>query len=224
MTDRPGTRVNDALPGGGPNPSPSYGSEWDVDETEPALIAKCMDGNLEAFDRLMEIHQSRIYNLTYRMMGSKEDASDMTQETFLRAFNSLNRFRGSSSFSTWVYRIACNLCLDEIKRQKRQKARVVDATVQIADDEEIDLIEQMGDSSLDPQEVLIRREKQEMIQQAIATLPEHQRATLVLYDIQGEPYEEIAVALDISIGTVKSRLNRARLSLKSRLEALREQI
>lgn len=224
MTDRPGARANDAFPGRSPSASPSYGSEWDVDETESALIAKCMDGNLEAFDRLMEIHQSRIYNLTYRMMGGKEDASDLTQETFLRAFNSLNRFRGSSSFSTWLYRIACNLCLDEIKRQKRQKARVVDSTVQTADDEEIDLIEQTGDSSLDPQEVLIRRERQEMIQQAIATLPEHQRATLVLYDIQGEPYEEIAQALDISIGTVKSRLNRARLSLKSRLEAVREQL
>lgn len=224
MTHRPGARVNDAFPGKSPSASPSYGSEWDVDETESVLIAKCMDGNLEAFDRLMEIHQSRIYNLTYRMMGGKEDASDLTQETFLRAFNSLNRFRGSSSFSTWLYRIACNLCLDEIKRQKRQKARVVDSTVQTADDEEIDLIEQTGDSSWDPQEVLIRRERQEMIQQAIATLPEHQRATLVLYDIQGEPYEEIAQALDISIGTVKSRLNRARLGLKSRLEALREQI
>lgn len=194
-------------------------------EETSALISRCQQGDLEAFDRLMELHQSRIYNLAFRMTGSREDAYDITQDTFLRAYNALPRFRGESSFSTWIYRIGCNICLDEIKRRSRQKVRVISSTVQTeAGGEEYDLIDRTGDSSSDPQEIYEQRERQRLIQKTIATLPEHHRSVVVLCDLQGEPYEEIAQILGISIGTVKSRLNRARLTLKSRLEALREQI
>ncbi|OIO96858.1 MAG: hypothetical protein AUJ92_04960 [Armatimonadetes bacterium CG2_30_59_28] len=194
------------------------------DGAEKELIARCLDGNLETFDRLMEMHETQIYNLAYRMIGNREDAADLTQDAFIRAFHALPRFRGGSAFSTWLYRIATNVCLDHIKKYRRQKSKMTPSQIRTADQEELDLLDELGDSSLDPQEVLDRREQQKAVQSVISTLPEHQRAVLVLYDIQGESYEEVAQILDISIGTVKSRLNRARLALKSRLETLREQL
>jgi len=193
-------------------------------ESEQELIARCLDGDLEAFDRLVAMHQTLIFNLAYRMTASREDAADLTQEAFIRAYHALPRFRGGSAFSTWLYRIATNVCLDHIKKCRRQWSKTVPAYIQTADEDELNVLEEVGDSSMDPKEVLERRERQEAVQRAIATLPEHQRAVLVLYDIQGQSYEEVAQILGISIGTVKSRLNRARLALKNRLEAIREQI
>ncbi len=183
---------------------------------EDALVAKARSGNVAAFEQLVLAYEKKVYNLAFRMMGNSEDASDVVQETFLRAFSSLRSFRGDSSFSTWVYRIVSNICLDELRKRSRQRVSSLDEPVEGQDGE---MIRQVADPSPGPEDALQRTETREQIQRGIASLQEDHRVIVVLRDVQGLSYEEIAQVLGLSLGTVKSRLNRARLALKKRLEA-----
>lgn len=178
---------------------------------ELALVERCQSGDAAAFDSLVAKYASQVYNLAYRMIGDPDDAEDISQEVFLRVHRAIKGFRGSSSFTTWVYRVATNVCLDELKRRKRRP------TVTEWSEQEEASVEPSPAAAANPEAATLRRERQELVQRAIRSLPEAQRVVVVLYDLQGLSYDEIAEALGASLGTVKSRLNRARVALKSKL-------
>lgn len=184
--------------------------------TDEALVKQCCRGDKEAFAALVERYQDKIYNLTYRLVSNTEDASDLTQEVFYRALLRIKSFRGEASFATWLYRIATNVCYDELRSRKKQQVISLDNS--FPDDPPLEL----PDGGAGPAEIYMRRIVFQRLQEVIATLPIEQRTAIVLRDIQGLSYEEIAQALQCSLGTVKSRLSRARQALRDKLMAERE--
>lgn len=186
---------------------------------DSAIIDKCKQGDLSAFDKLVRRYEKQVYNFAYRMTGNYDDANDITADAFVKVYNAIDSFRGDANFSTWLFRIVTNLYLDERKRSK--------AHLNIPLDEYIDLEEsrvtrQVEDPSPSPLEQLEASERFELLQRAILDLPDYQRVMILLYHTQGQSYEEIAQIVGLPIGTVKSRLNRARLALKGKLEPIRE--
>lgn len=156
-----------------------------------------------------------------RITGSSEEAADCVQEAFLRAFCSLRRFRGEAAFSTWLYRVAVNVANDASRRLKNQPLRASELEGSDSDGPAVEL-DRVG-SALEgkpnsPEDSLLESERRNVILQAVRSLPEHYRTMIVLYDLQGLSYEEISQVVGIRVGTVKSRLSRARLALKERLE------
>ncbi len=180
---------------------------------ELVLVERSKGGDLAAFEELVVMYQKQIYNLGYRMMGSEEDACDMTQEAFLKAFKSIRKFNNKSNFGTWIYRIAVNVCIDELRKRKKVKLYPV-AHNDNPQDSGCKLIMDTGDL---PEEQVERQETRKQVQQAINRLGEEHRSIIILRDIQGRSYQEIADILGLNIGTVKSRINRARQSLKEEL-------
>jgi len=178
-------------------------------EEEVLLVRSAQRGEPEAFDRLVDWYAPGIYNFALRMLQSAEEAEDAAQEAFVRAYTSLRQFRGRSSFATWLHRVAMNVCLDQIKRRRRQPFSLAR--------EDPPTEPRLPASEGDPASAAERRERQAIIRSAIDSLPEAQRAIVVLYDLEGLSYQECAQALNTSVGTVKSRLNRARLALKTKL-------
>jgi len=179
---------------------------------ENLLVERCQQGDTVAFDQLVERHGEWVYNLAYRMVGDRDEAYDMAQEAFVRAFRAIKRFRRGSSFSTWLYRVTTNACLDEIKRRRRRPAPA--SSLLDADG----LSPDPPDPSPQVEDHVASLERREVVRRAIAALPLHHRLPLVLYELQGCSYEEIAAITGANVGTVKSRLNRARLALKEALE------
>jgi RNA polymerase sigma-70 factor (ECF subfamily) len=188
---------------------------------EAVLIERCQRGDTQAFDELMARYETKVYNLAYRLLGDAEEAYDIAQETFLRVYRALPRFRGGSTLHTWIHRIVVNLCLDEMKKRRRRPQLVQESPPEEEESHE-SLIDRIPDETADPEELTLSRERQLIVRQAIASLPPHHRAVIVLYDLEGLAYNEVADVLKINIGTVKSRLNRARLALKEKLEPYRE--
>ncbi len=187
---------------------------------ELELIERSKGGDLAAFEELVVTHQKLIYNLAYRMTGNEEDAFDVVQEAFLRAFKSIKRFNMNSSFGTWIYRIASNICIDLLR--KRKKTRTYPLTQQdYCGKNSTRVIAQSDDL---PEEQAERRDIRNKVRQAINNLPEDQRVIIILRDIQGRSYKEIGEILKLNIGTVKSRISRARAYLKEELQKLEEQI
>jgi RNA polymerase sigma-70 factor (ECF subfamily) len=185
-----------------------------LSETEQALIRRAQKGTAASFDRLVDAHYSTVYNITYRMLGEAQSASDATQVAFVRAFEALPGFRGEAAFKTWLYRIAINVCLDEIRRRESGPLSLT-----TEDEHDEGLAErEIPDDSGEPAGRAEQRERQEMVHRALARLPEDFRAIIVLYDINGLSYQEISDTLRIPLGTVKSRLNRARHALRDELE------
>ena len=178
-------------------------------EEEMAVIQRVLSGDTEAFAALVTENQTRAYHLAWRMLGNEQDAADAVQEAFLKAYTNLRDFRGDSRFSVWLYRLVNNLCIDALRRRKRWE------TVPLAqEDEEGESWElPLSDSGGDPQELLERAEDRAAVRSAIAALPPDCREILSLREIGGLSYEEIAAALSLEQGTVKSRLNRARKKL-----------
>ncbi len=174
-----------------------------VDERD--LIARSCAGDLDAFEDLVRAHQDQIYNVAYRLTGNHEDANDAAQEAFVRAFQALPRFRQDAAFSTWLYRIATNAALDLVRR--RPAVPPVELTA-----------DHPGAS--DPAAEVHRREVHRRVQAAVGHLPAEYRAVVVLRDLQGLAYEEIARVLQIPIGTVRSRLSRGREALRAQLTDL----
>ena len=181
---------------------------------EAALLDQCRRGNAGAFERLVALYENKVYNLAFRMVGNYEDASDIAQEAFLKVYTSLDQFRGESSFSTWLYRVVSNACLDELRRRARHRAISIDTPVSAEDPS----TRQIPSGDPEPGHAIERAEVRTAVQQGIMELPDDHRIILVLRDIHGLSYEEIAQVLDMPLGTVKSRLNRARLGLRDRLQ------
>lgn len=190
-----------------------------VSAEEKALIERCKRGDLAAFNDLVRKYEKQVYNFAYRLTGNYDDANDVAQDAFLRVFNAIGSFRGDASFSTWLFRITTNVFLDERKRAKAHPHASLDEYLEL---EESSVARQIEDPSPTPEAVLEESERAQFLQQAIGGLPEYQRAMVTLYHGQQKSYEEIAEIMDLPIGTVKSRLNRARLALKEKLSGIRE--
>lgn len=189
------------------------------DAEDRRLVLLCKDGDRGAFNDLILRYEKKVYNFAYRLCGNYDDASDIASEAFIRVFNALPGFRGDSSFITWIFRITTNVYLDA---KKKQKNRPVQSLNEIVDLEESSVTVQIEDPSPTPQVAMELSEKTRLLQKAIESLPDYQRAMIVMYHTEGQSYEEIAEALELPIGTVKSRLNRARLSLRQILLPERE--
>ena len=178
------------------------------------LIRRAQRGDADAFEQLLLEHQKNVYNLCYRMAGNPDDAMDLSQETFLRAWRCLDQYQFASAFSTWLYRLCSNICIDFLRRRRRQQT--VPLTFEDADGEEQTYA--VPDVQPLPEEQVELKLTRETLAAAMAQLlPEH-RAVLQLRVVNEMSYEQIADVLHIQIGTVKSRLSRARNQLKKILE------
>ena len=178
------------------------------------LIRRAQRGDADAFEQLLLEHQKNVYNLCYRMAGNPDDAMDLSQETFLRAWRCLDQYQFASAFSTWLYRLCSNICIDFLR--KRRRHQTVPLTFEDADGEEQTYA--VPDAQPLPEEQVELKLTRETLAAAMAQLlPEH-RAVLQLRVVNEMSYEQIADVLDIQIGTVKSRLSRARNQLKKILE------
>ena len=189
------------------------------DNEERLLIDRCKRGDHDAFDKLVRNYEKRVYNLAYRLSGHYDEANDISVDTFLRVFQALKLFRGEANFSTWLFRIVTNVYLDRRKRTRNKQHLSLEEYIEL---EENTVSRQIEDPSPTPAVLAERRERSDMLQNAITALPDYQRAMVVLYHTEGLSYEEIASVLSLPIGTVKSRLNRARLTLREKLEPLKE--
>lgn len=175
-----------------------------MDET--LLIERSRRGDPGAYDQIVGAYQDRIYSLAYRITGNREDASDAAQDAFLKAYRHLRAFGGRAAFSTWLHRIAVNAALDIVRRRPHQPLVPLEMDV--------------GDPVEDPAERVVRRDVQRRIHRAIAGLPLEQRTAIVLRDLHGHSYEEIASMLQIPLGTVRSRISRGREMLRAALADL----
>ena len=178
--------------------------------TDRELVEKAKEGDQNAFERLVLSNQNKVYGLALRLVNDREEAADLAQEAFVKAWQGLASFQGESSFSTWVYRLTTNLCIDWLRRQKRREG--VERLVSL-DDEESGWAEP-ADWESDPQLLLERSERGRALARGLIRLPDWQRRVLVLRELSGLSYQEIGEALDIDLGTVKSRIARARLNLR----------
>jgi RNA polymerase sigma-70 factor (ECF subfamily) len=178
------------------------------------LVLKAQQGDVHAFDELVERYHGKIYGLTYNMTSNREDAEDLTQEVFVKAFQALPRFKGKSSFYTWLYRIAVNKTINYRKKRNRKRALSLDQF-----DQEIKTDEVYHDltSKGSPLRNVSLTELQKKMNEALQTLSEKHRTVVVLHDMQGIPHEEIAKMVGASVGTIRSRLFYARRQMQAEL-------
>ena len=188
-----------------------------MNEIDPRLLERARQGDIEAFNVLVEQHQAAIYNLCLRLMGAREAAEDATQEAFIAAFRHMNRFHGGN-FRAWIYKIAANKCRDELRRKRSRQALSLQAPT-------------VGSAPLDVpanlptmEEHIERLELSHVLQITLTQIPFEQRLAIVLRDVQGLSYEEIAEATSSSLGTVKSRISRGRDRLRRLLLAQGEHL
>lgn len=182
--------------------------------TDNELVLKAQLGDVHAFDQLVERYHGKIYGLTYNMTSNREDAEDLTQEVFVKAFQALPRFKGKSSFYTWIYRIAVNKTINYRKKRNRKRALSLDQFDQeIKTDEVYDDLTSKGS----PLRNVSLTELQKKMNEALLTLSEKHRTVVVLHDMQGIPHEEIAKMVGASVGTIRSRLFYARRQMQAEL-------
>ena len=185
---------------------------------EPALIERAQGGELAAFDRLVRQHQQQVFAVALRMLGDPDEAQDVAQDAFVRAFRSIGAFRREAKLSTWLIAITMNLCRNRRRWWARRKRVIAGPLEAPADPGEESIGEQVADPSPTPAEIAQRREQGGQILAALQRLTEDARVVVVLRDVQGHSYEEIAQMLRCQVGTVKSRLNRARWQLRALLD------
>jgi RNA polymerase sigma-70 factor (ECF subfamily) len=179
-----------------------------VGSRERSLIDEFLRGNAASFEELVRPYIDRVYNALYRMTGNADDAAELLQETLIRAFRALGSFQGESAFYTWLFRIAINLALSK-RRARKLRREVSESTLDTgAWDMAADEREEGPDGRM------VREERQRLVQEGLAQIGAEHRAILVLKDIEGLKYEDIARVLEIPLGTVRSRLHRARLELE----------
>jgi len=198
-------------------PEENGAEELDHEQQGPAdgeLVLKAQQGDVHAFDELVERYHGKIYGLTYNMTSNREDAEDLTQEVFVKAFQALPRFKGKSSFYTWLYRIAVNKTINYRKKRNRKRALSLDQF-----DQEIKTDEVYHDltSKGSPLRNVSLTELQKKMNEALLTLSEKHRTVVVLHDMQGIPHEEIAKMVGASVGTIRSRLFYARRQMQAEL-------
>ncbi|MFH1524010.1 MAG: sigma-70 family RNA polymerase sigma factor [Chloroflexota bacterium] len=186
---------------------------------EPALIHEAQHGDLEAFNSLVLVYQDIVFNTALRILTDEDLAADATQEAFLSAFRALNSYRGGS-FRAWLLRTVTNACYDELRRKQRRPTTPLEPETE--DGDEVESPHWLADPSASPEEQLDQAELEHAIQHCLENLPTEFRAVVVLADIQGLDYKEVAVAVKKPLGTIKSRLARARLRLRECLQGFRE--
>jgi RNA polymerase sigma-70 factor (ECF subfamily) len=185
---------------------------------EAQFIERLQAGEAAAFDRLVQERSGDVYALLYRLTEDREEARDLTQETFLRIFQSIDRFRGDADLKTWIYRIALNQARNRWRwwrRRRRDLTVSLDATT--SNDDEQPLGSRLRDNGIDPEQETLMRERETALRSALRTLGRSYREVVILRDVEGLTYEEISAALEISIGTVKSRLSRGRQDLRRKM-------
>lgn len=182
---------------------------------ELRLVQLSKSGDLDAFEKLIMTYEKKVYNMAYRMTGSHEDAQDIAQEVFFKSYCSIKSFRGECSFSTWIYRITTNACLDFIRKRKHSSVSLNEPVH--TEDGEIE--RQVASNAPGPDEQVWGNEFERAVKDEISKMSIDYRTIIILRDIQGLAYEDISNVLKCSLGTVKSRLNRARKALKERLIA-----
>lgn len=183
-------------------------------KVDPSIIERAVKGDQKAYAKILEEYRGPIYNLIYRMVRNREEAEDLVQEAFLKAFSSLASFNAEYAFSTWLYKIAINNCIDHLRR-KKLKTYSMDKPVPSQDGE---FTREFPDVSMRPDLPLLARERTNLIERAIEELPDKYRIVIVLRHTEERAYEEIAQILDIPLGTVKARIFRAREMLKKKLK------
>ena len=190
----------------------------DVDSVsaEAALIGRIQNGSREEFRVLVQRYQSRVYSVAYRLMGDPEEAEDIAQEAFLRAYRNLGRFQGQASFYTWVYRITTNLALSRLRYLERRGRGKSESVEQSREDPERRGLDPI-DTGPNPREQLIEQDLEKRIGEALGRLPTMFRIVVVLRDIENKSYEEVARLTGLPLGTVKSRLHEGRAKLQQML-------
>jgi len=191
-----------------------------MDELE--LITAAVEGDLNSFNRLVVTYQEMAFNLAYRMLNDEDAAADATQTAFISAYKNLRAYRGGS-FRAWVMRMVTNTCYDELRRRHRRPTVPLEP-VNAEDDEEIESPAWLADDSPSPEDQMENKELEKAISHCIQGLPEDFRAVVVLIDVQGLDYAEVSVAIGKPLGTIKSRLARARMRLRDCLSGFRELI
>ena len=177
---------------------------------DSAVVAQFLAGEERAFQELVDRYQTRLLNFVYRTIGDREKAEDLVQEVFIRVYRHLHRFDTSKKFSTWIYTIASNLAKNELRNRSRNPLVLFQTIKKNWEDEDRPL--QFEDATSRPDDLYRKRHLRELVDEATAKLPEHHRQVFVLRELEGKSYEEIAEITDCNLGTVKSRLNRARNS------------
>ena len=176
-----------------------------IDETK--LIDQVLQGDNDAFAQLVEAYQDRVYGLCLRMVSDREDAQDLAQEAFVRAWRGLKFYKHEAAFSTWLYRLTSNVCIDFLRQKKRRSALSLTSA---EEEEQIDI----PDPSPQPEELVMQQQRKEAVAEAMSQLEDEFRLVLTLRVVQERSYEEIAEIMDLKVGTVKSRLARAREKLR----------
>jgi len=179
-------------------------------DKERRLIKKCVKGNIEAFEELIAKYEKTAYNIAFKMLRNQDDAMDVSQEAFIKVFKSIKTFNFESSFSTWLYRIVTNTCLDFL-RKNNNNVYSIDSPINT---EEGEIQRDIPDTVNTPEEMLEKQLTKELVQNSINKLDDNHKAVIILRDIEGFSYEEISQILGCSLGTVKSRISRARNNLK----------
>jgi len=183
-------------------------------ELENQIIEKVIAGDTDAFEELLLANQNNVYNLALKMTGNQADAEDISQEAFFKAFRLLDSFRGESRFSVWLYRLTYNLCIDFLRKNKKTSTISLSQQYDDSDDYEFDIT----DTSEQPENTVLRREMRDIIDKSISELDLLHREIIIMREVADMSYFDIAKTLNISEGTVKSRLSRARKNLARILE------
>jgi RNA polymerase sigma-70 factor (ECF subfamily) len=186
---------------------------------EPALIQDAQNGSLDAFNTLVLHYQDSVFNTALRILGDEDQAADAAQDAFISAFKSINSFRGGS-FKAWLMRTVTNACYDELRRQKRRPTTPLEPDTD--DGEEMDSPRWLADPSMTPDQQAEADEVEHAIQHCLDNLPLEFKTVVVMADIQGMDYTEVAASIRAPLGTIKSRLARARLRLRECLQAFEE--
>lgn len=184
-----------------------------VGADDAVLIKRAQSGDRASYDSLVHKYQTRAYQYAYRLSPNQDEACDLVADAFVRVYTALPNFRGQSSFGTWLYRIITNCYLDARKKDKSKLHVPLDLPGEHGTEFERPLIDATQRPDVDAE----RNEREHVVQSALEHIPEYQKAMLLMYHVENLSYEEIAEALDLPLGTVKSRLNRARLSLRDQL-------
>ncbi|MCW3052980.1 MAG: polymerase, sigma-24 subunit, RpoE [Chthonomonadales bacterium] len=187
-----------------------------VMHADTALVQRAQANDRAAFNEIVLRYKSKVYNYIFRMVHHALDAEDLTQETFLRAYLSIRSFQSRASLNTWLFRIATNLCIDYSRKNKKIQTMTSSLSMEGEDDEN-ETERDIPDVAFDPQRMLLNKELGLVLNRALSELPEKLRTVVLLYDIEGLPYDEISAIVGCPLGTVKSRLFNARSALRDKL-------
>ncbi len=184
------------------------------------LVALSQAGDMEAFERLIQRYQTKIYNIAYRLSGNPHDASDLAQEALIKIYRSIGSFRGDAAFSTWAYHIMTNVYRDHLRKKNRRAEDFLDNPIDTGEGE---ISREVADNTYDPETLYENTELGQYLQSLINGMNDEYKLVIILREQMGYSYDEIAATLDLPLGTVKSRINRARLYLQKKITTDREQ-